>query len=190
MNLKADLLPGTFVLLASRADQTNGVHGGEVVARQRAVGGVVTRIIARCSRSPSDVTVNIFKHLNEVARGSLHHPQVLQENHLRHLQEVVQTSELRIVDAKDIVNLCFVFTLASLQDTSTLAFTCQGMTGAFLLRFRSTNEDGAGGPLLEVPDGHCLPFPSSYQVRERMVLLLDEVTRCSYSYNLWSAVGL
>jgi len=170
--LMADLLPGTFVLLATHRDQPNAaVSGGGVVARQRAV---VARIITGVSRSPSDVTVNIFKSLKEVT-GDFLHPQVLQENHLRHLQEIVQTSELRIVDTKDILNLCFVFTLSSLQDTSTLAFTCQGMTGAFLLRFRS-NEGGAG-PLSEVPDGYCLPFPSSYQVRLIMFLflLLDEV---------------
>jgi hypothetical protein len=41
--------------------------------------------------------------------------------------------ELRVVDTKDIINLSFVFTLSLLQDSSTLAFTCQGMTLAFLL---------------------------------------------------------
>jgi hypothetical protein len=42
-----------------------------------------------------------------------------------------------------------------------LAFTCQGMFFAFLLRFRC---NGAGGPLSVIPDGRCLPFPSSYEV--------------------------
>jgi hypothetical protein len=89
------------------------------------------------------VTVNIFKNLNEVTGEGVLHPQVLQENHLRHLREVVQMSELRVVDTKDIINLSFVFTLSSLQDSSTLAFTCQGMTLAFLLQFGS-NEGGEG----------------------------------------------
>jgi hypothetical protein len=94
--------------------------------------------------SPSDVTVNIFKHLNEVTgAGGFLLPQVLQENHLRHLQEIVQTSEVRVIDTNDIINLSFVFTLSSLQDSSTLAFTCQGMTIAFLLQFW-LNEGGAG----------------------------------------------
>jgi len=118
-HLHADLLPGTFVLLAAPAD-----HANAVVAS--AVRGVVARIVTVvASSSPSDVTVNIFKHLNEVTgAGGFLHPQVLQENHLRHLQEIVQTSEVRVVDTKDIINLSFVFTLSSLQDASTLAFTC------------------------------------------------------------------
>lgn len=157
-HLHADLLPGTFVLLATTADQAIAVVAS-------AVHGVVARIVTVVASSPSDVTVNIFKHLNEVTgAGGFLHPQVLQENHLRHLQEIVQTSEVRVVNTNDIINLSFVFTLSSLQDSSTLAFTCQGMTLAFLLRFR-LNEGGAGPQLAEVPDGYCLPFPSSYQVR-------------------------
>jgi hypothetical protein len=155
-HLHADLLPGTFVLLATPADQANAVVSS-------AVCGVVGRIVTVVASSPSDVTVNIFKHLNEVTgAGGFLRPRVLEENNFRH-QEIVQTSEIRVVNTKDIINLSFVFTLSSLQDSSTLAFTCQGMTIAFLLRFRC-NEGGAG-PLAEVPDGHCLPFPSSYQVR-------------------------
>jgi hypothetical protein len=151
-HLKADLLPGTFVLLATHADQPNAAVTG---------GGVVARIVAGVSSAASHVTVNIFTSLNLVT-GNFLHPQVLQDNHLRHLQEIVQTSELRIINTNDIVNLCFVFTLSALQDTSTLAFTCQGMTVAFLLRFRC--HEGGAGPLSEVPEGYCLPFPSSYKV--------------------------
>ena len=104
--LKADLLPGTFVLLATRAKQTNGADVTTHGAGARS--GVVARIIAGVSRSPSDVTVNIFKRLNELPRreGFLYqHPHVIQENHLRHLQEVVQMSELRIVDTNDIIHI-------------------------------------------------------------------------------------
>jgi hypothetical protein len=120
---------------------------------------IVARIVTTVSISR--VSLNIFKRLHEVT-GDFLQPQGLQDNHLRHLQEVVQTPEIRIVDPKEIVNLCFVFTLGTLHDTSTLAFTCQGMTGAFLLRFRCL--EGGAGPLSDVPAGCCLPFPSSYKV--------------------------
>jgi hypothetical protein len=152
--LKADLLPGTFVLLSRSSDETNSVTRPNI-----AVGCIVARIVAIVSISR--VSLNIFKRLNEVT-GDFLHPQGLQDNHLRHLQEIVQTPELRIVNPEEIMNLCFVFTLATLHDTSTLAFTCQGMSGAFLLRFRCS--EGGSGPLSDVPDGCCLPFPSSYKV--------------------------
>jgi hypothetical protein len=151
------------VLLATHAD---GDHTNA---------GVVARIVTVVAGSTSGVTVNIFKNLNEVTGGIILQPPVLQENHLRHLQELVQTPELRSVDAKDIINLCFVFTLLSLKDTSTLAFTCQGMALAFLLRFGFNNDGGGGGSLSEVPDGYCLPFPSSYKVRKLTCLLLASV---------------
>jgi hypothetical protein len=155
-HLKADLLPGTFVLLGAGA---NNQGGGDVVAR----------IISGTSGSPCEVTVNMFKNLNDVTRQGILHPPVLEENHLRHFQEVVQTAELRIVNAQDIKNVCFVFTSTSLRDTSTMAFSCQGMALAFLLRFRLG--DG-GGTLSDVPDRCCLPFPSSYQVCMSTWLLL------------------
>jgi hypothetical protein len=157
-HLKADLLSGTFVLLA------NAVSGS---VASTAVRHVVARIVTVVASSPSEVTVNIFKNLNEVTgREGFLQPQVLHENHLRHLREVVQTSEFRVVDTKDIINLSFVFTLSSLGDSSTLAFTCQGMTLAFLLRYWSHEGSAPGRVTEEVPDGYCLPFPSSYhQVR-------------------------
>jgi hypothetical protein len=78
--LHADLLPGTFVLLATPADQANAVVSS-------AVCGLVGRIITVVASSPSDVTVNIFKHLNEVTgAGGFLRPRVLQENYFRHLQ--------------------------------------------------------------------------------------------------------
>jgi hypothetical protein len=133
------------------------------------------------------VSVNVFRNLQEVVTaGDFLYPQGLQENHLRHLQEIVQTPELRVVETECITNLCFVFTLSTLQDTSNLSFVCQGMTRAFLLRFRCA-EGGAGGPLLEVPDGCCLPFPSSYKV----CLVVVSYCQCLQAllivrlYNLW-----
>jgi hypothetical protein len=161
IHLKADLLPGTFVLFDSQDDAAGG--DDNTVSNCPAGGLVVARVISVMAESPSAVTVNIFKRLNEVTGQGILHPPVLQENHLRHLQEIVQTAELRIVNPRIIVNLCFVFTLHSLTDTSTLAFTCQGMALAFLLRFR-LNDSGGGLFLSEVPHGCCLPFPSSYQV--------------------------
>ena len=95
-------------------------------------------------------------------------PETLSENHLRHLTEIVQTTELRVIPTVDIVNLSFVFTMAFLRDPSNLFSTCQGMILAFILRFRLVPNDGGGTltqkPLLEeVPDGYCLPFPSCYK---------------------------
>ena len=151
-HLKADLLPGTFVLLSTRADQSN--HDSGV--------GVVARIVAVVTSSPSTVTVNIFKKLKEVQpTGGFLYPPPLEGNNLRYLQEIVQTPELRVVEKEDIINLSFVFTPSSLQDTTNLFFTCQGMARAFLLRFRFN--EGDAGPLSEVPRGCCLPFPSGYE---------------------------
>jgi hypothetical protein len=55
------------------------------------------------------------------------------ESHLRHLREIVQTMELRVVEMSKVSNLTFVFTKASLQDDPSNSFnTCQGMATAFL----------------------------------------------------------
>lgn len=61
-HLKVDLLPGTFVLLAG----ANHQGGGDVVAR----------IMSGTCGSPCEVTVNIFKNLNDVTRrqGIMHPP--------------------------------------------------------------------------------------------------------------------
>lgn len=159
--LKADLLPGTFVLLAD----TSSVLGEFVVAR------VVAVVSDQLSSSSASVQVNIFRQMKEVLRDTegILHPKVLRENHLRNLTEIVQTAELRVVPTIHIANLSFVFTLTSLQDTTNLFFTCQGMKLAFLLRFRLVqrgNEATEGTSfLVEVPedDEYCRPFPSSYK---------------------------
>jgi hypothetical protein len=164
--MRANLLPGTFVLLAfSVNDDERRDNSTTTVATsaRRADSGTVARIVAVEATSSDVVSVNVFKKLQElVVTGDFLYPQGLQDNHLRHLQEVVQTPELRVVGTECITNLCFVFTLSALQDTSTLASVCQGMSRAFFLRFRCS--DGCTGPLFEVPDGCCLPFPSSYKV--------------------------
>ncbi|KAI2513006.1 hypothetical protein MHU86_1297 [Fragilaria crotonensis] len=97
------------------------------------------------------------------------YPKVLHENHLRNLTEIVQTTELRVVRTVSIANLSFVFTLKSLRDPTNLFFTCQGMSLAFLLRFRLVEQGRealkGNAVLIEVPedDQYCLPFPSSYK---------------------------
>ena len=105
----------------------------------------------------------MFKRLNDfLATEGFLHPRLLDENHLRHLAEIVQTQEIRLISSDEIINLAFVFTLASLQDTSNLFYTCQGMTFAFVVRYRTQlGEDQS--MLIKLPDDSCLPFPSSYQ---------------------------
>jgi hypothetical protein len=130
---------------------------------------VVARIVAVNYRQPSSVNVNIFRHIKEAQQTEgFVCPETLRENHLRHLTEIVQTTELHVIPTVDIVNLSFVFTMASLRDPSSLFSTFQGMILAFILRFRLVPNDGGGTltlkPLLkEVPDGYCLPFPSCYK---------------------------
>jgi hypothetical protein len=159
--LKADLLPGTFVLLdtasGAKTTQTRSLKAKEDRT------DVVARIVALVSTNPSSVSVNIFRFLKEAQQteGFLY-PDVVNENHLRHLTEIVQTTELRVVPTNKIVNLSFVFTMELLQDPSSLFFTCQGMIMAFLLRFRFDPTASVQTKLMTVPDGYCLPFPSNY----------------------------
>ena len=132
--LKADLLPGTFVLLTSEDASTRSgsiAHTGNcVVAR------VVAAVGTSQQQSSASVSVNIFRRMKEVYDAEdILYPKVLQENHLRNLAEIVQTAELRVVRTVEITNLAFVFTLPSLRDPTQLFFTCQGMKLAFLLRF-------------------------------------------------------
>ena len=166
--IKADLLPGTFVLI--------GGNGSIHTCNERVVARIVKPVYSSRADAPFHVQVNIFKKMCEVEGGpggeGMLLPQGLVENHLRHLPEVVQTSELRKVLMSEVTNLAFVFTEESLHDGVNLFFTCQGMANAFLLRYRlleettrhTGGEDAAQGPrthLSEIPSGYCLPFPSS-----------------------------
>ena len=156
--LKADLRPGTFVLMMGRSSTTSAPldqDRDDVVAR-------IVSVVR--SQEPSSVRVNIFRHMKEAQQteGFLR-PNRLSENHLRHVTEIIQTTELRVVSTRDIVNLAFVFTMEALQDPSNFFSSCQGMILAFVLRFRFV-PNNRGEPLLdEVQDGYCLPFPSSYR---------------------------
>ena len=174
--LKADLLPGTFVLLRTATTTSSSPRAmnlsdandeeGKTVVVARIVGVVVSR------SQPPSVRVNIFRYMKEAqqSEGFLC-PDLVNVNHLRHLTEVVQTIEVRVVPTIDIVNLSFVFSMTSLEDPSDLFFTCQGMVFAFLLRYRCTIVSTAGDVastlqsalLVIVPDGCCLPFPSRYE---------------------------
>jgi hypothetical protein len=107
--LKANLLPGTFVLLAPEMTDRSrdNVHGGMVA---RIVGLDATSSTGALS-SHTSVQVNIFKRLTDFsAREGFLCPKVLDDNHLWHLPEIVQTTELRVVSCDDIMNLAFVFT--------------------------------------------------------------------------------
>jgi hypothetical protein len=92
--LKADLLSGTCVLLAT-------AHEGES-------GDVVARIVKTVESTslPFSVQVNIFKNISKVGpREGILFPQGVNHNHLKHLPKVVQTTELRVVSMTEISNL-------------------------------------------------------------------------------------
>lgn len=158
--LMADLLPGTFVLLARSSDEINSTTRPNI-----AIGCIVSRIVAAVSISR--VSLNIFKRLNEVS-GDFLHPQWLQDNNLRHLRGIVQMPEIRIVNPEEIMNFCFVFTLPTLHDTSTLAFTCQGMSAAFFL------DSGAVRVVLD----HCLMCQMGVAFLSHLVVRYAECLLC------------
>jgi hypothetical protein len=167
--LKADLLPGMFVLLTPEMTNRSrdNVHDGMVAWWH---GGMVARIVGLGTTSRSgalssqtSVQVNIFKRFTDFsATEGFLCPKVLDDNHLRHLPEIVQTTELRVVSCDDIMNLAFVFTKSSLHDLCNTFFACQGMTIAFIIRFRYKRVSDLP-ILIGVPSGYCLPFPSSYK---------------------------
>ena len=158
--LKADLLPGTFILLAlEMANRSRDKMHGGIVAR---IVGLDTSSTGALS-SQTSVQVNISKRLTDFsATEGFLCPEMLDDNHLRHLPKIVQTTELRVVSSDDIMNLAVVLTKISLHDLCNMFFACQGMTIAFIIRFRY--EQVSDLPILiDVPSGFCLPFPSSYK---------------------------
>ncbi len=78
----------------------------------------VAKIVAVTNSPSSSVSVKIVRHMKEAHQQAegFAHPDMLIENHLRQL--TVQTAELRVIPTVDIVNLSFVFTMASLRDPS------------------------------------------------------------------------
>ncbi|KAI2510048.1 hypothetical protein MHU86_4342 [Fragilaria crotonensis] len=159
--LKAHLLPGTFILFSKNDARTVGKPSNNVnscgVAR-------IVRILPAGSRH-ARVQVNIFKRCTEFDATTVGflHSEFLNENHLRHLPEIVQMSEMLVISSNDILNLAFVFTPHVLNDDScNMFFTCQGMALAFLLRSRCEKVESGMPIISDVPNGYCLPFPSSY----------------------------
>ena len=176
MQLKADLAPGTFVLLSSAGTTTATTTTTTTSCVNAAKGSVVARIVKAVGGMPLfSVEVNIFKYKSDVLQAaasngggqdgttSFVRPQGIVDNHLRHIPEVIQTTEVRIISMAEIVNIAFVFTEEALQDTANLYFICQGMVIAFLLRYRADSTDNGGILVLtKIPSDCCLPFPSSY----------------------------
>ena len=160
-HLKAHLLRGTFVLLFRPSNNVSlAGSAGIVVAR------IVDVLEAPTITTTPSVKVNIFKAMTEFsATETFHHPKVLVEPHLRHLPEIVQTSEICLIPSDEIVNLAFVFTTTSLQDSSNLFSICQGMSIAFLVRYRILSQERRSSEpvvMIDLPESCCLPFPSSY----------------------------
>ena len=116
--------------------------------------------------TPPSVKVNIFKVMTGLsATETFLHPKILVEPHLRHLPEIVQTPEIRLIPSDEIVNLAFVFTTTSLQDSSNLFSICPGMAIAFLVRYRILSQERRTSEpvvMIDLPEACCLPFPSSY----------------------------
>jgi hypothetical protein len=161
--LKAFLIPGTFVILSSRNDTQHGCVVARIV--RTTVNESSSTAPLRNSLSATSVEVNVFQRLNELAAtaaAGFVRPEFLAESHLRHLPEIVQTAELRVISSNDIMDIAFVFTKSALQDSSNMYGTCQGMAHAFLLRFRCKLFLDIPPMLIVVPDEHCRPFPSSY----------------------------
>ena len=103
-HLKAHLLRGTFVLLLPPSNNVSHAGGaGIVVAR------IVDVLETPTITTPPSVKVNIFKAMTELsATETFLHPKILVEPHLRHLPEIVQTPEIRLIPSDEIVNLAFV----------------------------------------------------------------------------------
>ena len=165
--LKTDLLPCTFVLLSTNSaataiDEPRNNFEDAIVAR---VINVEEQVCPFSARTISEIKVNIFQRLTELtATGEeFMHLSLLDNNHLRHIPEVVQTPDICSVLSNDINNLAFVFTMASLQDSSNLFLICQGMVVSFVVCFRFCRVmENAPIRLFDLPEGCCLPFASCY----------------------------
>jgi hypothetical protein len=116
--LKADLLPGTFVVL--RNDEDNNCDRSPTVAR-------IVKPVGTAVHPFQAVEVNIFRHISKV--GGLGevilYPHGLGGNNLRYILEIVQTSEVRKISMVDVRKLAFVFTEEALNDSENLFSVCQ-----------------------------------------------------------------
>ena len=77
------------------------------------------------------IEVNIFRNIEDFGQRQ----EGISDIHIKHLPEIVQTTDVSVVAMSEISNLAFgVFKEASLQeDGADLFFTCQGMSNAFIL---------------------------------------------------------
>jgi hypothetical protein len=77
----------------------------------------------------------------------------------RHMTEVIQTAKLITIEPNEVEDIAFVFKEAEVRGGE--RGFCQGMTNAFILRYKILLEEGE--EVLElVLDRDCLPFPSDY----------------------------
>jgi hypothetical protein len=129
--LKVDLLPGTFVVIAATPENASRRSG-----RDSMVARIVKAVAGESLQDSSEsglIEVNIFRNIEDFGRRQ----EGISDSHIKHLPEIVQTTEVSVVATSQISNLAFVFKEASLQeDGADLFFTCQGMSNAFILRYR------------------------------------------------------
>jgi hypothetical protein len=78
---------------------------------------------------------------------------------IRHMTEVIQTEKLSSIEPESVVDIAFVFKEEEVRGGE--RGFCQGMTNAFILRYKIVVEDKQD-VLQTVLDCHCLPFPSDY----------------------------
>jgi hypothetical protein len=125
--LKADLLLGTFVLVLcsiNAIEESRSNADNVIVARVVGVEESILPYSAR--RSATAVQVNVFKRMTELieTEEDVMQPSPLDDNHLRHVPEVVQMPEICSISSDDIINLAFVLTMEwSLKDSCNL-FAC------------------------------------------------------------------
>jgi hypothetical protein len=153
---------GTFVQLDTKAV-------GRIIRTNSTKG---TRIKAS---SEKDVTVNLFKapaDINFWAVDLLYSP--LTNPGVRHCTELVQSTEVLVVDKDKIVRVVFVFHVSYLLETCAF-ISIQGMSIAFVIRYCS---DGS-----KVRDDYCLPFPSHYPI------FACHIGEC-YSSRVWRGIIL
>ena len=136
--IKERIVPGTFVLLQ---------NGNQV---------------ARTVNTMSDGTleVNLFERLGEDFHfADSYTPTPLSLPHLRYLQEVVQTREVKHIRSEDMKDLAFVFQACDFTNGKEFCYEGQGMDTVFILWYQYDTCKKAHSI---IPEGHCLAFPSCY----------------------------
>mmetsp|Transcript_24393 Transcript_24393/g.44112 ORF Transcript_24393/g.44112 Transcript_24393/m.44112 type:complete len:435 (-) Transcript_24393:20-1324(-) len=101
------------------------------------------------------IVVNPF-----VKRSELAHPGVIVAGPSMHeschyMQERIQSFTRQSIMSKDVTDIAFVFKEAAVVEGG-ITDICEGITNAFLIRFR---EDGTS-----IPSNECLAFPNDYAI--------------------------